>query len=235
VARHGSGFALLIVAQVAACGDPPAPPAAPVQPPAPAPYRVQIGDQLAIKLFLTPELDEDVTVRPDGRITTQIAEAVPAAGLTPEQVAASLRTAYAMELKAPRITVEVKAAAPARIYVAGEVATPGEQTTDGPPLTLMQAVARAGGLRVSGDASRVMIVRRGADNRPVILGTHYADVLAGRDAAADVTLQPFDIVVVPRTNVAEVYVWVNQHLQQFMPVSWGFSYNVNPLLNATKP
>jgi hypothetical protein len=40
---------------------------------------------------------------------------------------------------------------------------------------------------------------------------------------------------VPRTNVAEVYVWVNQHLQQFMPVSWGFSYNVNPLLNSTKP
>jgi polysaccharide export outer membrane protein len=235
VALYGSWFALLMIALVAGCGHSPAPSAAPTQPSAPTPYRVQVGDLLSIKLFLTPELNEDVTVRPDGRITTQIAEAVPAAGLTPEQVAASLRSAYATELKAPRITVEVKTAAPARIYVAGEVTAPGELTTDGPPMTLLQAVARAGGLRVSGDASRVMIVRRGAGNHPVILSTNYQDALAGRDAAADVTLQPFDIVVVPRTNVAEVYVWVNQHLQQFMPVSWGFSYNVNPLLNSTKP
>lgn len=195
---------------------------------------MQIGDQLALRLYLTPELNEDVTVRPDGRITTQMAEAIPAAGRTPEQVAAALRTAYAAELKDPRLTVEVKQAAPQPVYVAGEVVAAGEFTTTGPPLTLLQAVARAGGLRTTGDPDRVLIVRRGAENRPTIFSTRYSDAFSGRDAGADVALQAYDVVVVPRTDIAEVYLWVNQHVQQFLPVSWGFSYNVSPLVGAAK-
>jgi polysaccharide export outer membrane protein len=209
-------------------------PAAPTVPPPAAPYRVQIGDELALRLYLTPELDEDVTVRPDGRITTQLAEAIPAAGFTPEQVATELREAYAAELKDPRLTVEVKQAAPTRIYVAGEVVAAGEFMTSGPPLTLLQAVAKAGGLRTTGDPDDVLIVRRSKDSRPTVIHTRYADAFAGRDPVADLPLQAFDIVVVPRTGVAEVYVWVNQHIQQFVPVSWGFSYNVSPLVNSGK-
>jgi protein involved in polysaccharide export with SLBB domain len=183
------------------------------------PYHVQIGDQLAIRLYLTPELNEDVTVRPDGKITTSLAQAIPAAGRTPEEVAASLRAAYDSELKDPSITVGVKAYAPVRVYVAGEVPEPGELTTPGPAPSLLQAVSRAGGVRVTGDRSGVLIVRRGED---------------GRDPGADVVLHPYDVVIVPRTDIADVYVWVNQHIQQFVPVSWGFSYNVNPVVNNQK-
>ena len=230
-------FALLCVAVLtclAACNGPatpdlPAPPAT-----QDAPYHLQIGDQLAIRLFLTPELNEDVTVRPDGRITTQLAEAVPAAGQTAEQLAAALRVAYASELKDPRITVAVTSYAPVRIYVAGEVANPGELLTQGPPPTLLQAVARAGGVRITGDTHRVFIVRRTANIKATIFVTRYADALAGRDATADAQLQPFDIVVVPKTGIAEVYAWVNQHIQQFVPVSWGFSYSVRPDITTTK-
>jgi polysaccharide export outer membrane protein len=192
---------------------------------------VQIGDQLALRLYLTPELNEDVTVRPDGLITTQLAEAVPAAGLSPEQIAAALRRAYSTELKDPRIEVEVKSYAPVRVYIAGEVASPGELTTNGPPPTLLQAVARAGGLRITGNPDAVLIVRRGAGNRAEIYAARYADAFSGRDPGADVTLQPYDIVIVPKTQIAEVYAWVNQHVQQFVPVSWGFSYNVTPLVH----
>jgi polysaccharide biosynthesis/export protein len=199
------------------------------------PYRVQVGDQLALRLFLTPELNEDVTVRPDGRVTTQLAEAVPAAGRTPEEVAVALRGAYAGELRDPRLTVEVKSYAPMRVYVAGEVASPGEVSTSGPALSLLQAVSRAGGVRISGDPGRVLIVRRGADNRPALYATRYGDALSGRDPAADVVLQAYDVVVVPKTGAAEVYAWVNQHIQQFVPVSWGFSYNVNPFVNNSRP
>ncbi len=206
-------------------------------PPAPTvtaatPYRVQVGDQLALRLFYTPELNEDVTVRPDGRFSTQLAEAVPAAGRTPEEIAANLRQAYAGELKDPRIVVEVKTYAPLRVYVAGEVNLPGELSSSGPPPTLLAAVARAGGLKISGDANRVLIVRRGSDGRPVVLSTRYAEALAGRDPSADVTLSAFDVVVVPKTGVAQVYAWVNQHIQQFVPVSWGFSYNPVPYVTS---
>ena len=195
-----------------------------------AAYQVQIGDTLAVRLFDTPELNEDVTVRPDGRITTTLAQSVPAAGRTPEQVAAALRTIYNAELREPRITVGVKAYAPVRVYVAGEVFTPGELTTQGPPPTLLQALSRAGGIRVTGDTTGVLIVRRGPTDQPQVFAANYAGAVSGRDPGGDVTLRPYDVVVVPRTDVAEVYVWVNQHIQQFVPVSWGFSYNVNPLI-----
>jgi protein involved in polysaccharide export with SLBB domain len=226
---------LLLAGLATACAaGPDAPPAPPLPQAADAPYHVQAGDQLAIRLFLTPELNEDVTVRPDGRITTQLTEALPAAGRTPEQIAAALRVAYDSELKDPRITVEVKTAMPVRVYVAGEVSAPGEVSSAGRPPTLLAAVARAGGVRVTGDTARVLIVRRGAADRPVVLATRFADALSGRDPAADVVLQAYDVVVVPRTGVAEVYVWVNQHLQQFVPVSWGFSYNVTPVVSNSK-
>jgi polysaccharide export outer membrane protein len=199
---------------------------APHLPPAPEtagppPYRIQVGDVLSLRLFLTPDLNEDVTVRPDGRISTTLAQSVQAAGETPDQVASVLRATYAKELRDPRLTLEVKTPSPVRIYVAGEVAAPGEFTTAGPPLTLVQAVARAGGLRPTGDMDRVVIIRHGA--------------ISGAQPAADVALQPFDIVYVPKTGIARVYVWVNQHIQQFVPVTWGFSYNVNPVVSGVKP
>ncbi len=225
-------LAFLFAGVCAACSEPVrrSPRSIPELPTAIAPlYRVQIGDVLAIRLFLVPDLNEDVTVRPDGRISTQLAEAVPAAGLTPEQISGALRQSYAAELKAPRITVEVKSYAPLRIYVAGEVGAPGELTTGGPPPTLLQAISRAGGLRVTGDANAVLVVRRDAANRPAVFRARYADAASGHDPAADVTLQPYDVVIVPKTDIAELYVWVNQHIQQFVPVSWGFSYNVTPL------
>jgi len=222
----------LLVAGCAA--TPPAPPAPALPPPrqqaeAP-PYRLQVGDQLGIRLFLTPELNEDVTVRPDGRITTQLATAIPAAGRTPEQVAASLRTAYSSELTDPQIAVEVKSFAPLRVYLAGEVPAPGEITSTGAPPTLLQAIAKAGGIRVTGDAAHIVIIRRGDDDRPHVLTANYQAAASGADPSADIALQPFDIVVVPRTDIAEIYIWVNQHIQQFVPVSWGFSYNVSPLV-----
>ncbi len=226
----------LLAGLAGACADGPAAPPPPAPPLAQAgmPYRVQVGDELAVRLFLTPELNEDVTVRPDGRISTQLAEAVPAEGRTPEAIAVALRTGYASELRDPRITVEVKSYAPVRVYVAGEVFTPGEITTAGPPPTLLAAVARAGGVRLSGDKTAVLIVRRADGGRAVLFSVRYADALSGRDPSADVVLQPYDIVIVPKTGVAQVYDWVNQHIQQFVPVTWGFSYNVNPLVNNQK-
>ncbi len=205
-------------------------------PPAPLatsrqPYLVQVGDVLGVRLYSAPELNEDVTVRPDGRLGTTLAQSVQAAGRTPDEIAAELQHAYASELKDPQLTVEVKNASPARVYVAGDVVSPGEFTTQGPTLTLLQAVARAGGLRTTGDDTHVFIVRHAAGDRPLVLAVDYRAAMTGTNPAADVSLAPFDVVYVPRTGIAQIYVWFNQHFQQFVPVNWGFSYNLNPLVS----
>jgi polysaccharide export outer membrane protein len=195
------------------------------------PYRVQVGDVLGIRLYLAPDLDEDVTVRPDGRVTTTLAQSVPAAGRTPDDIAADLRAVYAKELKDPELTVAVKTPSPARVFVTGEVIYPGEQDSVGPPLTLLQAVAKAGGLRPTGDQSNVFILRHGEGDKAVVLPTNYHGAAIGKDPAADITLAPFDVVYVPKSGISRIYLWFNQHFQQFVPVNWGFSYNVNPVVN----
>jgi polysaccharide biosynthesis/export protein len=190
------------------------------------PYRLQIGDVLQVRLLLNPELNEDVTVRPDGHISTTVVNDELAYGRTVPQLAAALRRDYSSQLQNPHLTVVVRSFAPTRIYVGGEVNNPGEFISVGPAPTLSQALARAGGPRLSGDDNSVFIIRRGPGNKPEFLSTRFSALEHGKDASADVELAPFDVVYVPRSGIAEVYRYFNQYVQQFVPVSWGFSYIV---------
>jgi polysaccharide export outer membrane protein len=200
------------------------------------PYRIQVGDVLAVRLMLNPELNEEVTVRPDGHVSTTVAKDEVAYGRTVPEVAAALTRDYSTDLRNPRLTVVVKSFAPTRIYVGGEVTTPGEFITLGPTLTLSQAIARAGGLKVmSGDENRVFIIRRGPNDVPQFFSARFQDVMWAHDPASDVRLAPYDVVYVPRSGIAEVYRFLDQYLLQFVPVSWGFSYNVNPTPNTVLP
>jgi polysaccharide export outer membrane protein len=199
------------------------------------PYRLNIGDVVGVRLLLNPELNEDVTVRPDGRISTIVASEIPAYSHTVPDLTQSLRAAYSAQLSNPHLTVEVRNFAPNRVYVAGEVTTPGEFITVGPNLTLVQAIARAGGVRLSASRDSIFIIRRGPNDVPQIFRTQYLDAISGRDPAADIRLAPYDIVYAPRTGVAEVYSYFNQYVQQFVPLNWGFNYNVNPIATTQAP
>jgi len=193
------------------------------------PYRVQVGDLLDVKLFLNPELNEEVVVRPDGMISTTLAEDIPAYNKTPAEISAALRSRYRSTLTDPQISVIVHTFAPNRIYVAGEVNSPGEFVTVGPNLTVSQAIARAGGVRLSAAQGGVFILRRGDGDKPQAYHVDYLDVISGKTPDADVRLAQYDVVYVPRTGVYEAYTFWNQFVQQWAPYSWGFSYNINPV------
>lgn len=201
---------------VAAAGEPPISPLADHL----EPYRLQVGDTVQVKMLLNPELDEDVQVRPDGMVSTSVAQDVPAYGKTAGQLQQSLTKAYRKYLKNPEMSVVVKSFAPSKIYVMGEVTTPGEMVSVGPNMTLMQALARAGGIKNSGDEKNVLIYRRGASEKPQVYRVDYETLTKG-DAAGDVRLASYDVVFVPRTAVADVYKNYQQSIQQFLPASIG--------------
>jgi polysaccharide biosynthesis/export protein len=236
------GLVILSAAVVlAACTNtdklPPAPPE-PVAlgPSAPLPpYRLQVGDVLDVRLMLNPELNEEVTVRPDGHISTTVAGDEVAAGRTIGELDAALRSDYSHDLQNPRLSVVVKSFAPTRIYVGGEVNSPGEFITVGPTLTLSQAIARAGGVKLSSDETAVFVVRREADDRPEFLSVRYRAIEHAEDPAADVRLAPYDVVYVPKSGIAEVYKWYNQYIGQFANPSLGFSYIINGGATAVIP
>ncbi|MCB1782663.1 MAG: polysaccharide export protein [Alphaproteobacteria bacterium] len=237
--RWITGFALLFALLLTACGKDPVvadlPPApqyvAPVAPVAEKlePYRMQVGDVLEIKLLLNPELEEQVTVRPDGMISTAVTQNVMAFGRTPEDLQADLNERYKKHLTDPHVAVTVKNFAPTRIYVLGEVNSPGEYISIGPSLTLLQALARAGGLKNSALTRQIMILRRGSADNPEVYSADYDSATSGLQPGADVRLAAYDVVYVPRTAVAENYKNYEQYIQQFIRPALGLSlgYQLN--------
>jgi len=190
-------------------------------------YKIQVGDQLDIKFFYNPELNEQAIVRPDGRVSLQLVHEVMAAGLTPAELTDFLHKSYASELKKPEVTVIVRSFGAHKVYIDGEVTKPGMIPLVG-LVTVMQAISQAGGVKESARTSEVIIIRHGAANKPFAFPVNVEKIVDGTDLRQDIPLKPFDIVFVPRSPIANVNVWVDQYLRKNVPISAGFFYNFNP-------
>lgn len=192
-------------------------------------YILQIEDLLDIKFFFNSELNEEkIPIRPDGRISLQLVGEVMAAGRTPAELATVLRKLYERELKKPEVAVIVRSFAQHRVYVDGEVEKPAEVELRG-PLTALQAIASAGGLKESGQLDDVLVLRLGSDNRAIVFHINLKKVLDGEDDGnQDVKLAPYDIVYVPRSRIADVNRFVHLYMRKNIPITFGLFWN--PLL-----
>ena len=211
---------LLALLLMAACTQPArtvVPVGAP-PPPSSGPYLLQVGDTLDVKFYRNPELNEEVAVRPDGMISLQLIGDVPAAGLTPAGLAATLKQRYAPELTDPEVSVIVKGFAGHRIFIAGEVGTQGAQSL-GAGLTLYQAVQQAGGFLTSANREQVILIRRGPDGRTTGRSIDVQAVERGERPEDDVPLLPYDMVFVPRSRIANVNLFVEQYIRNNLPVT----------------
>ena len=186
-------------------------------------YRIQVGDQLDIKFFYNPELNEQVTVRPDGRVSLQLVHEIMVAGLTPAELTDLLTKKYASELKRPEIAVMVRSFTAQRIYVDGEVTKPGMVSLTG-FTTVLQSISQAGGIKDTGRTSEVIVIRRGPDNNPLVIPVNLGKAIDGTDMTQDITLRPFDIVFVPKSHIANVNKWVDQYIRKNLPITPGFGY-----------
>ncbi len=189
-------------------------------------YKLRAGDQMDIKFFYNPELNEQVTVRPDGRISLQLAHEIMAAGLTPAELTDLLTRTYSSELDKPEITVIVRSFSGQMVYVDGEVNKPGMLNMIA-PMTVLQSLAQAGGVKDTAKRDEIVIIRRGLDNKPVVLLMNMEKVIDGTEMSQDLTLMPFDIVYVPKSNIANVNIWVDQYIRKNIPMGIGFGYNLN--------
>jgi len=192
-------------------------------------YLIQPGDQLDIKFFYNPELNESVTVRPDGMISLQLVDEIHAAGQTPARLDDVLTEKYAGELRKPVISVIVKSFAAQRVYVGGEVNRQGFVNL-APGMGPLQAVIEAGGLKETADPGAVLLIRKGTENQPVPVRMDLKGALQGSDTLGGIQLQALDVVYVPKTFIAEANKFVKQYIEDlllFRGVSLGFSYDLS--------
>lgn len=188
-------------------------------PPLVSEYRITAGDRLAVKFFYNADLNQEVVVRPDGRISLQLVQEVMAAGLTPAELTEELGKGYSKHLEQPEITVIVNAFGGQRIYVGGEVGAPGLREIGG-PTTALQAIAASGGFKDTARKDEVAVVRRGPENKPFIIALNLKKAMDGTDLSQDIYLVPYDTVLVPKSNIADVNLWTQQHITNFLaPIS----------------
>ena len=185
-------------------------------------YRLQVGDQLNVKFYRNPELDQDVVVRPDGKISLPFIDEVHCAGMTPSELDKEVTRRYVGELAIPDITVIVAGLGGHSVYVDGMVEQPGNVPLIG-GMTMVGAVASAGGFRDEAIRQQVILIRRDATGKPVGHAVDLRQVEYGQVSEADVLLQPFDIVYVPRSKIAHANLWVQQYIRDMLPIHPGLS------------
>lgn len=187
-------------------------------------YLIGVGDTLDIKFMYNPELNElAVPVRPDGRISLQLANDVPAANLTPEQLRKVLIEKYSSEIKKPEVAIIVRTFTANRVFVDGEVVYPGMVEIRG-PTTLMQILAQSRGLTANARMSNVIVMRKDAEGKPMAANIDIRKIIDGTDPSLDINMMPYDIVYVPKSNIANWLKFVDEYINRAVPggfPGWG--------------
>ncbi|WP_240162503.1 polysaccharide biosynthesis/export family protein [Glaciimonas sp. PAMC28666] len=190
----------------------------------PMPYLIGSGDVLSIVVWDHPELSTPVmtssttisaagasdvgatntpgfVVDQDGLVQFPYAGPLKLAGLTEAQARTLLTRQLKNYLKKPDLTLRVQAYRSKRIYIDGEVKTPGIQSINDLPMTLMEAVSRAGGFLPTGDQSQIDVSRAGTTYR-----VNLPQLLDKGINPASILLKNGDVVRVIAREESKVFV-----------------------------
>jgi polysaccharide export outer membrane protein len=228
VARALAVACVASLAAVAQAEDGAAPAAEPIaEAPAAAAlrYQIQRGDKLDVKVFNVSELSGEVIVRPDGMISAQILDDVPAAGRTPEELATALQEGWSKDFADPRVTVVVREYATRNVFVGGEVAASGIVPLRN-RMTALNAVIAAGGFKATAQLSN-LVVLHDAGGKPEAVKVDVRRILDG--TIPDPELTPFDVVYVPKSKIARVNLFVEQYVKYVLPINLNSAIQYNYL------
>ena len=166
-------------------------------------YVIQPGDQIEIDFPLAPAFNQLETVQPDGFISLRNLGDLKAAGNTVPELTEALKTKYTKIMRNPTITVVLKDFEHPYFIASGAVARPGKYDLRG-ATTVAQAIAIAGGFGQFPKKSHVLLFRRVSDNYVEVKQLNYKEMLNHGKLQEDVTLQPGDLLFVPRSTSAAV-------------------------------
>ncbi len=150
-------------------------------------------DVLWIRVWNSPNLSNQVTVRPDGRITLQLLGELQAAGLTPEALTQAIFDAVSKfeTHDKSEITVEVRQVNSRKYFIQGEVSKSGAFPLL-LPTTVLEALVNAGGFREFANTKRIIIISGGQQYH-----FNYKEVIHGKKLEQNRLLQPGDQIIVP--------------------------------------
>ena len=149
---------------------------------------------LHVAVWKEADLTATLPVRPDGKISLPLLNDVQAAGLTPQQLAASLTEKLKKYVADPHVTVVVAQINSKRIYLTGEVLHAGAMPML-PNMTVLQALSSAG-LSQFANTKRIYVLRN-ENGKQQKLPVNYRKLVKGEQIEQNYLLQPGDTIVVP--------------------------------------
>ena len=175
-------------------------------------YKIGPGDVLTIIVWDHPELttpagqyrsadQAGTVVNEDGTIYYPYVGTLSVAGKTTRQVRDILTKSLSKYIEKVQLDVRMAAFRSKRVYVVGEVNKPGLQEVTDIPMTVLEAVNRAGGFGPEADHSRVLLTRKGT--------TYRVDIQAMYEAGAteqNALLEPGDILNVQDRSFNKIFV-----------------------------
>ncbi|MEM6943422.1 MAG: polysaccharide biosynthesis/export family protein [Pseudomonadota bacterium] len=191
-------------------------------------FTLKPGDVISVTVLEDTNLNRSALVRPDGKISLPLAGTIIAEGRTPEEVQQAILDRLAADfITPPTVTVALQSLGAANqisqtedaqqdalldeggipivstVYVIGLVGNPGPiQIEPGRRLTVLQALALAGGPGVFAASERIQ-VRRRTDTGEAIFLFNYDDVEEGEVTIEPLTLLDGDVIVVPERGLFE--------------------------------
>lgn len=205
------------------------------------------GDELHFRFAHNPELNQRAFVRPDGTVALLLVGTLKAEGKTFLDFEKEVQERYGDFLKEPKlmmillatrtrkihasegdITVLLVEAQPMEVFVGGEVGEPAIVTFK-ERLTPWQALTRVKGVLASGNIRNVIYITRGPDGGAITTKLDLKNYLKRGYYTGNLYLRHGDILLVPRTGIAKLNVWVQQYIRDTLPIhtSFTFSYAVN--------
>lgn len=177
-------------------------------------YRIVPGDVLTLNFgrsSVEPFQDvlRELTVRPDGRISVFPVGDVIAAGRSTAELEQDLVRLLSREVIEPRVVVEVTKLAGNQVHVLGSVEKPGSYEA-GPFVTVLQAVAMAGGFKEDASRNSVLVFHRDGASTVHVRRIEVDRAIKSADLAVDAPLSRFDIVYVPRSTIGNIAIFARQ-------------------------
>jgi polysaccharide biosynthesis/export protein len=158
-------------------------------------YQIGPNDVLNIYVWKEPELTRDVTVMSDGRITFPLIGELMAQGVSVTELKDTILEKLKKFLDSPEVTVIVKESKSKMIYTIGKLNKPGPYALLS-EMTVLQALATAGGLAQWADEKNIVIIRRDG-KKEVQLPFNYKDFIGGKNPEQNILLKSGDTIVVP--------------------------------------
>jgi polysaccharide export outer membrane protein len=169
-----------------------------------------------------------VTVRPDGFVTFAMLGDVFAAGKTIPEINEAINTRYKQVMSGLSADVFLETHAGSRVYVMGQVTTPGAYTML-KPITVQEALTMAGSPLYSAKLSDVIVVRKRGDKMVATKVDAYRPLDMKKNSQF-FYLQPDDIVYVPKRAIARLSDISKDLAGIVLFRGWGVSmdYSLNP-------